>query len=105
MTREVHARFPLSVSGLTVALVISGALAHAQQPAVQSLPNMGQQITPLAPRGSQFVPLNPGLADKPEWLASQAVTSVVSPDHKTLLVLTSGFNRVYNVENPTVPPP
>jgi DNA-binding beta-propeller fold protein YncE len=105
MTREVRKRFPLSVTGLTVALVISGALAIAQQPAVQALPNMGQQITPLAPQGSQFVPLNPGLADKPDWLASQAVTTVVSPDHKTLLVLTSGYNRVYNTEHPSTPIP
>jgi YVTN family beta-propeller protein len=60
----------------------------------QNLPNLGQQITPLAPRGAQFQPLNPNLKDHPEWLAEQAVTSVVSPDRKTLLVLTSGYNLV-----------
>ncbi len=64
-------------------------------PAAQALPNMGTQITPLAPAGSQFVGLNPGLADNPDWLAGQAVSTVVSPDRKTLLVLTSGYNRVY----------
>jgi YVTN family beta-propeller protein len=102
MTRQAHGRFPFSVPGLTLALVISAALAHAQQPGVpaqsaaQAIPNMGQQITPLAPQGSQFVPLNPGLPDNPNWLAGQAVTTVVSPDHKTLLVLTSGYNRVFN---------
>ena len=26
---------------------------------------------------------------------------MVSPDHKTLLVLTSGYNRVYNTNRPT----
>jgi hypothetical protein len=60
----------------------------------QNIPNLGQQITPLAPRGVRFEPLNPNLKDHPEWLAGQAVTSVVSPDHKTLLVLTSGYNLV-----------
>ncbi|MEI6914825.1 MAG: beta-propeller fold lactonase family protein [Armatimonadota bacterium] len=66
----------------------------------QSLPNMGQQITPLAPAGARFVPMNPNLPDKPGWLAGQAVTTVVSPDRKTLLVLTSGYNRVYNSPTP-----
>jgi hypothetical protein len=67
-------------------------------PSVQGLPNMGQQITLLAPEGSRFEPLNPDLADHPDWLAGQAVTSVVSPDQKTLLVLTSGYNRVYRTD-------
>ncbi|MGA9048956.1 MAG: beta-propeller fold lactonase family protein [Dehalococcoidia bacterium] len=66
---------------------------------VQSLPNMGQQITPLAPQGSTFEPLNPDLADNPNWLAGQAATTVVSPDKKTLLVLTSGYNRVFRTDD------
>ena len=61
----------------------------------QILPNSGQQITPLAPADSSFVPLNPGLSDNPQYVAGQAASSVVSPDGKTLLVITSGFNRVY----------
>jgi DNA-binding beta-propeller fold protein YncE len=94
-----------SAVGVTLALVISGAPAHAQ-PQPQQLPNMGQQITPLAPQGSQFQGLNPGLAPPAQdWLASQAVSSVVSPDlaHETLLVMTSGYNRydVSNVQPPT----
>lgn len=60
----------------------------------QIILNTGQQITPLAPAGAKFAPLNPGLPDNPTWVAGQAVTSVSSPDHKTLLVLTSGYNRV-----------
>src|ERR1035437_5142543 len=95
MTRAVHHRLPLSAAGLTFALSISGTLAQAQP---QQLPNMGQQITPLAPQGSRFQGLNPGLAaPAQDWLASQAVTSVVSPDpaQKTMLVLTSGCNRFH----------
>jgi DNA-binding beta-propeller fold protein YncE len=60
----------------------------------QNLPNLGRQITPLAPRGAQFDALNPNLADHPEYRVGQAVTSVVSPDNKTMLVLTSGYNLV-----------
>ena len=111
MRREVHLPSPLSAAGLALALVLSGALAHAQSPQpdiqilptpsnVQALPNMGQQITPLAPQGSRFEPLKPGLPDIPAWQAGQAVTTVVSPDRKTLLVLTSGFNRVFNKNSP-----
>ena len=76
--------------------------APTQPPAnsqYQSLPNMGQQITPLAPRGAKFESLNPDLEDNPDWLAGQAVTSVVSPDKKTMLVLTSGYNRVFRTDN------
>ena len=101
--RAVWRVSPLSAVGLTLALVISGAPAHAQ-PQPQQLPNMGQQITPLAPQGSQFQGLNPGLAPPAQdWLASQAVSSVVSPDRKTMLVMTSGYNRfgVTTVQPPT----
>jgi DNA-binding beta-propeller fold protein YncE len=101
MRRADHERFPLAAAGVSLALVISGA--RAQAPSVpQDIPNMGQQITPLAPPDSQFEPLNPGLTDKPDWLAGHAVTTVVSPDHKTLLVLTSGFNRIFGTN--TLPP-
>ncbi len=47
--------------------------------ALQSLPNMGQQISPLALQGSRFETLNPDLADNPNWLAGQAVTSRGEP--------------------------
>jgi YVTN family beta-propeller protein len=95
MMTEICRNFPTSTTGARIALAILGTLAYGQQPNIQSLPNMGQQITPLAPQGATFVPLNPGLSDFPDWQASQAVTTVVSPDHNTLLVLTSGFNRIY----------
>lgn len=79
--------------------VIPTCVAQVQQ----SIPNSGQRITPLAPTGSTFEPLNPGLPDNPQYLAGQAVTSIVSPDGKTLLVLTSGFNRVRGAEGKIIP--
>ncbi|MBZ5525496.1 MAG: putative Ig domain-containing protein [Acidobacteriia bacterium] len=66
---------------------------------VQLVPNMNQAITPLAPPGSQFQQLNPDLPDKPAWLAGNAATSVISPDGNTLLVLTSGYNRVFDASS------
>ena len=108
MTTEVRGSLLLAAAGLVFAWVASGVGANAQQPGVlgqQDLPNMGQQITPLAPLGSRFESLNPDLPDRPDWLAGQAVTSVVSPDHKTLLVLTSGYNRVYRLGVPAPPFP
>jgi DNA-binding beta-propeller fold protein YncE len=74
----------------------------------QSVPNMGQYITPLTPTNSSFEFLDTGnVVGDPfntqvppvEWLAGQAVSTVVSPDGKTLLVLTSGFNRVFQAES------
>jgi len=54
----------------------------------------GMTITPMAAEGAMFVPLNPGLEDFPAYVAGQPVTSVMSPDGSTLLVLTSGYNEM-----------
>ena len=71
--------------------------------APQAIPNLGQMITPTAPYDSTFEPLVPGAAvlpQYPDWQVGQAVTTVVSPDGKTLLILTSGYNRIFNPLNP-----
>src|SRR5262249_54926000 len=52
----------------------------------------GVRITPEAAHGSVFQPLNPGLASDPSFIVGQAVTTAVSPDGRTLLILTSGYN-------------
>lgn len=56
----------------------------------------GMMITPTAAKGSIFQPLNPGLADLPAFTADHPVSTAVSPDGNTLLILTSGFNRNYD---------
>jgi len=78
---------------LLLASLLSGitTLSLAQE----ALPD-GQSITPAAAPGAVFSPLNPGLADYPDFTAGQAVTSTLSPDGTTLLVLTSGYNRNYD---------
>ena len=80
-----------------VAVAISGGLIYSQTtaPFAQDIPNTGQQITPTAPSNTRFEPLNPGLSDFPEYAAGQAVTTITSPDHNTLLILTSGYNLMY----------
>ncbi len=90
MTRAIRQHLcPAAVALLFAA----GTLAQTQ-----TILNMNQDLTPLpplGPPGAQLSMLNPGLADRPDWLAGHAATTVVSPDNNTLLVLTSGFNRVY----------
>jgi YVTN family beta-propeller protein len=111
MPKASPEHFPLSTAGLILALALSSTLTCAQSstPSIQYLPNLGQQITPQAPQGTRFEPLNPGLVDKnapylTDWLAGQAASTAVSPDHKTFLVLTSGYNRVYTTA-PSLPYP
>ena len=70
-------------------------VVKAQALGRQELPNMNQVITPLAAPGSRFQPMNPALTDFPAWLAQDAAHCVVSPDQKTLAVLTSGYNRTF----------
>ncbi len=55
----------------------------------------GQAITPTAAPGAQFQALDPGLKRFPDFRANQAVTTAVSPDGDTLLVLTSGYNQLF----------
>ena len=102
MTKPVRLRLPLPAVGLILAAALSAAAAHAgtappEAAALgqQALPNMNQTITPLAAPGARFQPMNPALADFPAWLAQDAAHCVVSPDGKTLAVLTSGYNRVF----------
>ncbi|HTX34459.1 MAG TPA: hypothetical protein VME43_05530, partial [Bryobacteraceae bacterium] len=89
----------LSIAGGVLALAQNQPPAAGEYPL--PIPNTGQQINPFAPTSSQFVWLNPGLPSRPNWYAGQAATSVVSPDNQTLLVLTTGYNRVYTLGVPS----
>jgi YVTN family beta-propeller protein len=52
----------------------------------------GVHITPSAAPGSSFQALNPGLPFDPTFTVGQAVTTAISPNGNTLLILTSGYN-------------
>jgi YVTN family beta-propeller protein len=52
----------------------------------------GVRITPSAAKGAIFQALNPDLSFDPTFVVGQAVSTAVSPDGNTLLILTSGYN-------------
>jgi YVTN family beta-propeller protein len=52
----------------------------------------GQRITPQAIPGSTIQLFNPGLADFPNFVANGGMTTVESPDKKTLIALIAGYN-------------
>ncbi|MBN2894672.1 MAG: hypothetical protein JXK05_02100 [Campylobacterales bacterium] len=60
-------------------------------------------ITPDAAKGSHFSMLDPKLPHLPQFRAGQAVATALSPDERTLLILTSGFNRM-NQPDGTIDP-
>jgi DNA-binding beta-propeller fold protein YncE len=80
-----------AAKALLAALIATGALAGSGR-AQESVPT-GVAVTPTAARGAVFSPLNPHLPGLPDFTAGQAASLALSPDRKTLLVLTSGFNR------------
>ena len=96
-----------SAGSVTAPLTITIYNSH------QSVPNMAQDIDPLAAPGSSFQFLdtgmvvtdtyNPNVAPV-EWMAGQAVSTAVNPNLKLLAVLTSGFNRVFHEAFPFFDP-
>ena len=85
--------------GTAAASVLAAGVLAGSLPATAQLNtgspqvlSTGQTITPLAPREARYEQLNPGVSSDPGYTVGQAVSTVVSPDHKTLLVLTSGYN-------------
>ncbi|HYL13362.1 MAG TPA: hypothetical protein VEV41_10005 [Terriglobales bacterium] len=52
----------------------------------------GATISPQAAPGAVFQPLTVALPDYPNYSPDSAETTAISPDGKTLLILTSGFN-------------
>jgi DNA-binding beta-propeller fold protein YncE len=81
---------------------LAGQQPRSAIPVPQALPT-GMSITPTAARGSKLLFLNPDLPGMPEFLADHPIATALSPDGRTLLVLTSGFNRVYDIKSKIVP--
>ena len=93
----------LRASLLASAILIASRFADAQlNTAIDGndgkLPTPpGLFVTPTAPLTSAIQqPLNPGLANYPNYVAGEAVKSVLSPDGTTLAILTAGMNSLYN---------
>jgi DNA-binding beta-propeller fold protein YncE len=92
-------------SGLSAALLFAALSSSASAGATseRELLPTNQAITPTAARGSSLMALNPGLPDNPGYVVGQAVTTTLSPDGKTMLVLTSGYNRVVDATGSNIP--
>jgi Phosphoesterase family/Lactonase, 7-bladed beta-propeller len=56
----------------------------------------GLYVTPKVLAKAVQQDLNPGLAKYPNFVAGQAVKAVVSPDGKTLAILTAGMNSLFD---------
>ena len=89
----------LSATILSGLLVPAGA-ARAQGSTGQASNNgqlplpSGQFVTPTLATGATLQFLNPGLPNYPTHVVGDAVRTALSPDGATLLVLTSGYNRL-----------
>jgi YVTN family beta-propeller protein len=88
----------------TFLLCSSAAMGQAKSLAAhaEKLPT-GMSITPEAARGSKLQYLNPDLPGMPEYLADHPIATALSPNGNTLLVLTSGYNRVSDIKAKSVP--
>src|SRR5919106_859705 len=85
----------LSVAGVILCVLASPQLAVSGAATLQEgeLLHTGMRVTPTAAHGSSFQALNPDRPGLPEFVAGQAVSTALSPDGRTLLILTSGYNR------------
>ena len=59
----------------------------------------GLYITPMALPNAVQQDLNPGLANYPHFVAGEAIKTAVSPDGKTLAILTAGMNSLITLDS------
>jgi DNA-binding beta-propeller fold protein YncE len=77
-------------------ILVSAGLANAQNEGQASQTPPGLYITPTALNNAVQQQLNPGLANYPNFVAGEAVKAAVSPDGKTLAILTAGMNSLFD---------
>ncbi|MDB5477433.1 MAG: uncharacterized protein JWP49_2944 [Phenylobacterium sp.] len=85
------------------AIGLIGTAAHGQALQAGEPTPTGFSITPTAAQGALFQALNPDLPGLPQFTAGQASAVALSPDGKTLLILTSGFNRNSGADGKAIP--
>src|SRR5215471_17956794 len=82
---------------LASTVLVLASFASAQKDDERKSPTPpGLYITPTALANAIQQPLNPGLTNYPDFVAGQAVKAVVSPDGKTLAILTAGMNSLFD---------
>jgi len=97
--------FVYALAGIVAFVGLSGSAFGEQKKNTtksQDLPT-GMSITPMAARGSTFQPLNPDLPDLPHFTVDHPISTAVSPDGNTLLILTSGYNRNNDAKAKAIP--
>jgi DNA-binding beta-propeller fold protein YncE len=78
-------------------ILLLASFANAQENDDRKSPTPpGLYITPTALANAIQQPLNPGLTKYPNFVAGQAVKAVVSPEGKTLAILTAGMNSLFD---------
>jgi YVTN family beta-propeller protein len=102
---EISMSFSLSQTrSLRARLLAASILGAASGSAFAGSPTLpvstGQYITPHTTPGAHFNPLITGLADNPTYRAGNAMNTALSPDGKTLLVVTSGYNLLNYTSGP-----
>jgi YVTN family beta-propeller protein len=92
---------------LALTILLCAGLANAQRGArvdddddKKSPTPPGLFITPTALPNAVQQLLNPGLTNYPDFVAGEAVKAAVSPDGKTLAILTAGMNSLYYPNTP-----
>ncbi len=96
MTSSLRSLARLRLVVLTLLLALVACTIAGETPQQADFIPTGQWITPLVAPGSTFSALDPELPELPDFHAGQAVALVPSPDHRQILVLTSGYNRNFN---------
>jgi len=97
--------FVYALAGIVAFVGLSGSAFGEQKKNTtksQDLPT-GMSITPMAARGSTFQPLNPDLPDLPHFTVDHPISTAVSPDGNTLLILTSAYNRNNDAKAKAIP--
>src|SRR6266481_7698619 len=96
MAANTRLRLGLSRAALIGAISLSSLSMIAPMAASAQgtfLPS-GQYVTPNLVPNAIFQALNPGIQALPSFVAGGAVSTALSPDGKTLAVLTTGYNSV-----------
>jgi len=85
----------------------NGPALGAPNPTIASAPTItlptGQLITPTAAPNTTYTLLKAGLSDFPNLPAGFAESTALSPDGKTLMVVTSGYNYVTDAKGNYLP--
>jgi YVTN family beta-propeller protein len=106
MRMNIKLRIPLFlISGVFLASLVSPGFAddddNGDSPQGVFVSN-GTKITPTAVPRAQLQLLNPHLADFPSFVVSGGISSVASPDGKTLFILVSGHNALNDATGSTI---